>query len=50
MVKNVVSFLFVTVDKNYTTSGIKLMIEINDYGKKYSYLVKISSIYVKGRW
>ncbi|MBE9073944.1 hypothetical protein [Microcystis sp. LEGE 08355] len=33
MVKNVVSFLFVTVDKNYTTSGIKLMIEINDYGK-----------------
>jgi hypothetical protein len=49
MVKNVVSFLFVTVDKNYTTSGIKLMIEINDYGKKYSYLVKVYSIYAQAR-
>jgi len=49
MVKNVVSFLFVTVDKISKTSRIKLIIEINNYGKNYSYLVKIYSIYAQGR-
>ncbi|AKV65505.1 hypothetical protein VL20_274 [Microcystis panniformis FACHB-1757] len=40
--KNVVYFLFVTVDKISKTSRIKLIIEINNYGKITLILLKFT--------